>query len=447
MKHAIKKLFLFIPVLALICQAATLYNPPKAAAAFDASNVISDSVFENTTAMNAGQIDNFLNNNGGSCIRQLSGFVTPDPLGYSNGAYRFGGNVTAGQAIFNIAQHYHLNPQVLLATLQKEQSLITGEAGCHYDKPNPDDPAQVFACNLYSNGRLYRCTDACPWAYGGGCMNVAMGYSCPYYCNVDAEKFHLQMSGASWLLRFSEKRAYGVLSGYPGFDTGDETYTYTGPMTPGYRQRVTGGANTYYDGTWTTNDGVGVRITNGATASLYTYTPFVNGNQKFQNIFENTFAFGSTVSGGCIGNESLLPYVQRYYNHRTFMHFYSAFACDQGFLRSIGYTLEGPVFNTSPCTASYAVPVYRLYNPGTGIHFWTTTNETQTQLDAGGSGYRLEAGRVFCVAPPGAHPIVRLYNPKTFLHIWAAEPSQNDLNILSGPAGYTQWDGNAFYAQ
>jgi hypothetical protein len=449
MKLALKRLTWFAALLVLTLQGCLYYNPEKAAAAFDANTIISDAVFENTGSMSAAQIDNMLNGLGGSCIRQLSGFLTPDPLGYSGGAYQFGGNVTAGQAIYNISQRYNINPQVVLTTLQKEQSLVTGAKGCHYDRPDPDDPAQVFACNLYGNGNMYRCTQACPWAYGGGCMNVAMGYGCPNNCNVDSERFHYQISGGSWLLRFAEKRAYGILNGYAGFDSGDQNYTYSGPMTPGFRKRSAAGANTYYDGTWTTNDSVSVTITNGATASLYTYTPFVNGNQSFQNIFENIFGFGSTLSGNCLGTETELPYVQRYYNHRTFMHFYSAYACDMNFLKSIGYVLEGPVFNTTPCTAGYAMPVYRLYNPITGLHFWTTTNETQPQLDAGGSGYRLEAGEVFCVASPGmqgVHGIHRVYNPKTYMHLWVVDPNLNDLGYLN-TAGYTQSDSAVYFTQ
>jgi len=443
----LKRISAILPILVLLCQAVSFYTPTKAEAAGDPSAIISDSVFENVNSMSAAQIDNFLNNLGGSCIRQLSGFLTPDPLGYSSGAYRFGGNVTAGQAIYNIARNYNISPQVILTTLQKEQSLVTGIKGCHYDKPNPNDPAQVFACDM--GGRTYRCTEACPFSYGGGCMNIAMGNGCPYNCNVDVEGFHLQISDGSWKLRFAEVRAYGKLTNYTGFDAGDDSFTYSGPMTPGYRQRVAGGTNAYYDGSWTTNDGVSVNITNGATASLYSYTPFNSGNQSFRTIFENTFAFGSAMSGNCLGTESQLPYVQRYYNHRTFMHFYSAYACDTNFLKSIGYTLEGPVFNTTPCTASYATPVYRLYSPSTGLHYWTTTNETPSQLAAGGSGYQQEAGTVFCVATagmPGVHGIHRLYNPKTYLHIWAVDPTVSDLGIIS-KAGYSQSDGPVFYTQ
>lgn len=438
---------LFALAFLMSVQVVFVYKPPQKVDAFDPSIIISDSVFENTASMNASQIDAFLNNIGSSCIRQASGFVSPQPLGYSSGAYRFGGNVTAGQSLASIAQNYNLNPQVLITTLQKEQAITTGGAGCHYDRPNPTDPAQVFACDLYHSGRSYRCTQACP--YAGGCMNIAMGYGCPGYCNVDLELFQMQLSAASWYLRFAEQRSYGRLSGYAGFDSGDDTYSYSGPMTPGYRQRVAGGANTYYDGTYTTNDGTTVTITNGATASLYSYTPFVSGNSKFQNIFQTTFGFGSATTGACLGNESQLPYVQRYYNPRTYEHFYSAYACDQGFLRNIGYNLEGPVFNDTPCTATYAVPVYRLYNPRTQQHFWTTDNLSQSQLDAGGSGYRQEAGIVFCVATPGmpgTHTVHRLYNPNTYLHLWAVDPTLGDMGNISR-AGYAQSDGPAFYTQ
>ena len=107
------------------------------------------------------------------------------------------------------------------------------------------------------------------------------------------------------------------------------------------------------------------------------------------------------------------------------------------------------MFNDTPCTAAYATPVYRYYNPGTGQHIWSTDNLTQPQLDAGGSGFRIEGGQVFCVAQagmPGVHTISRLYNPRTYLHIWASDPTISDLGNLSR-AGYSQSDGPVFWTQ
>src|SRR5665213_2926149 len=218
-------------------------------------DIIDDQVMNNTGSMSIGQINTFLNSFPGTCLGTNSGFSTSDPLGFSGGAYQYGGNTDAGTAIYHIATHYNLNPQVLIATLEKEQGLIDGTS-CHPEYQG-DAPAfyswsQHTACS--GNGTPYSdcgpvtcgsnttysdCSYGC--MYSGGCATVALGYSCPGFCKKSFASFSAQISGGSWVLRFSEARAYGQLTGYSGYDSGDEYIGYYGPMTPGYRQRVSGG--------------------------------------------------------------------------------------------------------------------------------------------------------------------------------------------------------------
>jgi hypothetical protein len=231
--------------------------------------------------MSTSAINSLLNRYSSSCISPNNNFTTEDPLGFSGGNYQFGDEVSAGQAILDIAQNYHINPQVILTTLQKEQSVVTGELGCH---PNTPDPSQ--SQNSPCGTAKTPCTEACTFA--GGCLPIATSYSCPNYCYAGIEGFSNQLSGGTWLLRFAEQRAYGRLTGYAGYDAGDETYTYTGPMTPGDRKRSSTDTLHYYDGAWTDNNGNSVTITNGATASLYTYTPFIN-DTHFSTIFSSWF--------------------------------------------------------------------------------------------------------------------------------------------------------------
>lgn len=257
-------------------------SPKLAFADFNANNLMDDAVFDNNTTMTASQIDAWLNSFGSSCISSNSGFRTPDPAGWSaavtsNHGYTFGGNVTAGQAIYDTSQIYHVNPQVILATMQKEQSVITGGAGCHYSNPSPG-----MACT-YS---------------GGGCVFIAMSYACPGGCDYSYNGFSLQLIAGTWLLRFGEQRAYGNLNNYPGHDTGDENIYYSGPMTAGVRQRSASSSAVTYDGSYTTQDGTNVTISNGPTATLYWYTPFISGNQSFVNLFESWF--GSVHGGGYV---------------------------------------------------------------------------------------------------------------------------------------------------
>lgn len=282
------------------------------AAAYGTVNILDDLVMNNTSSMSVAQINTFLNSFSGTCLGTNSGFATADPLGYSSGAYRYGSNTDAGTAIYHIATHYNLNPQVLIATLEKEQGLID-TTSCHPESQG-DAPAfyswgQHKACsgngNPYSdcaavtcgNNTTYSdCSYACK--YSGGCVTVALGYSCPGFCKKSFASFSGQISGASWVLRFSEARAYGQLTGYAGYDSGDENIGYSGPMTAGYRQRVAGGSSVYYDGSYTDSDGNTMRIANGATASMLSYTPFYARSYTNDKLFHTSFVnwFGSTYA-------------------------------------------------------------------------------------------------------------------------------------------------------
>jgi hypothetical protein len=291
----IRKLAYGLAALIITVTSVFVFLPArKASAAFDPNMIMSDSVFENTGTMSAADIDAFLNRFGSSCISPNSGFRDFKPLGWSttNNRYEFSSStVTAGEIISSAANFYHVNPQVLLATVQKEQSLVTGGAGCYYE-PNKNEP---FSCDLWGNGRTYNCTDACH--HSGGCINIAVGNQCPYYCDANYEGFSMQLISGAWTLRFGQQRSLGHIRDYAGYDAGDDVLRYSIPMVQGTRQRNTDEEAVYWDGYYTPGDGGSVTITTGATAALYRYTPFKSGNSNFVNIFENTFGFGSTVDG------------------------------------------------------------------------------------------------------------------------------------------------------
>ena len=69
-------------VFGLLIVAATLI-PGKAGAVFNANNLMDDSVFNNSSSMDAGQIDTFLNAQPSSCISTNNGFSAPNVVGYN----------------------------------------------------------------------------------------------------------------------------------------------------------------------------------------------------------------------------------------------------------------------------------------------------------------------------------------------------------------------------
>ena len=109
--------------------------------------------------------------------------------------------------------------------------------------------------------------------------------------------FSQQVIHTAWLLKFAEQRSEGNINAaiiQGSWDNSDDLQLcYSGPMTQGWRQRCPNGPVTYYDGYYTA-DGTSIHIDNGATASLYFYSPHLSPNQNLINIF--TSWFGSPFS-------------------------------------------------------------------------------------------------------------------------------------------------------
>ncbi|NDC22198.1 hypothetical protein EBZ57_02395, partial [bacterium] len=297
----LRKIILYtVSVLAIFSSSIT---PLASAANYGSVNIISDRVMNNTGSMSAAQVQTFLNSFSGNCLG--GSFVTPNPLGYSAGAYQYGGNVNGGSAIYNIAARYNLNPQLIVATLEKEQGLISRNGNCDYN--NPASAPATYNGNAVTcgSGTSYTdCSFACQNTPTGGCVAVATGYACPGFCKKSFNGFSKQISGAAWVFRFAQARAYGQLTGYSGYDSGDEYISYSGAMTAGFRQRVSGGSSTYYDGSYTDNDGNTMYITNGATASMLNYTPFYARSYTADKLFRSRFTawFGDPTADNPLSN-------------------------------------------------------------------------------------------------------------------------------------------------
>lgn len=276
--------------------ASTLASPLAKAASFTPNNIIDNSVFDDVNTMTPVQIDAFLNGFPSSCISPNSGFRAIDPTGYSQATgYTFGGYVTAGQVIYDAAKAYGLNPQVLVVTLEKEQSLVSGRnnfAGyCNNGDEHKYAAALGFGCpdspNTYSYTglNLYQRNGVVVGNVGPTCVN-----------SVSKAGFSQQVIRAAWLLTFGRQRAEGntgwaVING--SWNNTDDLYScYGGPMTQGNYRVCPNGQPTYYDG-YVTIDGVATHMDNGATAALYWYTPHFHGNELFSTLFQSYF--GSVI--------------------------------------------------------------------------------------------------------------------------------------------------------
>ena len=273
------------------------------ALAFNNNDLIDDGVFNNTNTMNAAAIDNWLNSNfPSSCISTNNGFSAPDVIGYSpsgpvaTGGFSYGSDVSAGTIIYHAAQVYGLNPQVILTTLEKEESLISGSG----TSGNPG------CSNLrYTAAMGYLCTDTVtPHDYSGfelyslhGTPVTSVSGTCTQSAHVAG--FSRQVIVAAWQMKFDQNRSEGNVgwniqrSNYPNagntWDNSDDPQTcYSHNMTQGYYQVCPSGPYATFDGLYSI-DGTTVHMDNGPTAALYNYTPHFPGNQNFDSIFQNWF--------------------------------------------------------------------------------------------------------------------------------------------------------------
>ena len=108
---------------------------------------------------------------------------------------------------------------------------------------------------------------------------------------------------------------------------------------------------------------------------------------------------------------------------------------------NIGWDDEGLAWHSSE--EPDAVPVYRLYNPNSGDHHYTTSSREYTYL--GTKGWKKE-GEAWKAAPESYFcPVFRVYNPNatTGQHHFTEDEIERDELVRRGWKG----EGIAFYAE
>lgn len=209
------KFYLFTFILAFIAVFIAFNNVQAEDYPFDPNYIISDAQMFDYNSMTLGEIQHFLQNKGSS----LAWLITEDHEGNKK---------TAAEIIYLAANEYKVNPKLLLAFLQKEQSLITLE--------NPKESR----------------------------LDWAMGYGACDGCSGDDPRvqkykgFGKQVDNAAGAMRFYSEHAneYGFI------------------RSAGESKEINGQILVFK---------------NQATANLYTYTPHLWGNELFSFLFNKYF--------------------------------------------------------------------------------------------------------------------------------------------------------------
>lgn len=257
-----KRLFgTIVASLGMFAVLAILATP--AYAAYNSNNIIDDGRFTNYTTMDEAAIQAFLEaRNSG-----LKNYVDPSV------------NQSAAKIIRDAAWDFGINPQVIMSTLQKEQSLMTN--------PSPS------ASNI----------------------NFAMGYGCPTTGSCSYPGFYTQVRNGSWQLRFNMHRAAGnngTWTGPSGAVWGNSAISYACKnSTAYYSTGLFPGRNVTFYAHTNGQAYANVAIANAATAAMYCYTPHVynpSGNPVYYSGSYNFVAFYERWFGPTQGE----PYKSEY---------------------------------------------------------------------------------------------------------------------------------------
>ena len=240
---------------------------------FDPGDIISDTVFYDSAAMSTDQVRAFIDAQnaactGSWCLRNLHVDTPAEPADQFCDAYPGGADQDAADVITDLAVACHLNPQVMLVTLQKESGLLN----------RTDVSAASYAA-----------------AWGWHCPDTGPGNSAN--CDPAHAGFFNQ--------------AYGMAKQWARYRVNPGSYRYQAGQTTEILWNVP--ASGCGGGT--------VHIANTATASLYNYTPYQPnaaslasypgtgnacssyGNRNFYFLF--TAYFGSTGGGSAVAAQGV----------------------------------------------------------------------------------------------------------------------------------------------
>lgn len=258
---------------------------------FDPNQLISDSAFKNKNAMSASEIQKFLDSKDSVLANTSSSFLEmlKEPIGNTSLAGVLEDNNlgssrrTAAQLIHDVSVQSGINPQVILVTLQKEQSLITGR------QTNSND--QLQRALDYAMG--FGCPDSQP------CGELYKGFYFQLFGNIDSESNRYLGAARSLMRSATTPGGRGPFYNGAAAKIGDTIVL----------------ANTLggYEGVQANQT---VTLENGATAALYRYTPHVfNGNYNFWRYMKDWFGTGSRDSAGgkSLGEGSVIKYNRAYY--------------------------------------------------------------------------------------------------------------------------------------
>ena len=375
---------------------ATLVFFALAGAAFaePPSLILSDENMRASNSMSVAEIQAFLDTQPGP----LKSLVTPDydkviTLSKTENNVNATPDVgeepkTAALIIWEACQQWQISPKVMLAMLQKEQSLLTR-------------------------------TDLTPTtlarAVGAGCPGHLVQTGNPVATNWFPGFGNQIWNGARLLDGYGEGKNGSTIALFkPGIYVTD---IYLKPNVKVYPETL-------------------------ATYKLYIYNPSIGGNTSFWNIYLANFGYPA-------GDPIVRP-VYRFYNIKNGTHFYTASSAERYSVATKltkTYRFEGTAYTVDTADPANVTPLYRFYNAKKGTHFYTSSEAERADVQARLSSiFKFEgvAYNVSSAPVEGATTVYRFFNKKTGTHFYTATEAERD-DVTTRLAATYRYEGIAFY--
>lgn len=145
-------------------------------------------------------------------------------------------------------------------------------------------------------------------------------------------------------------------------------------------------------------------------------------------------------TGSSSGSSASYGNVYRLYNPNTGEHFYTSGARERDGLVKLGWKYEGIGWKANK--RKNGNPIYRLYNPYNGDHHYTTSLKERNNLKEVGWKYE----NVLCYVPSSGTAVYRLYNPnakKAGAHHYTKKKTERDALKKFG----WKYEGIAWYSK
>lgn len=376
---------------ALVLSALLLCAPaPAHAAVYNPLNVISYETWRASSSMSVADIQAFLNAQTGP----LKSYVCTDSITSSSPARR-----SAASIIWRSAQAWNLNPKAILATLQKEQSLLTMS-----NSANAARLVKAMGCGVYGDANHDGKTDNRYPGFANQIYNgarVLSTYEITYHWHI------------------------GLTKNVTAYKTVTATHTVDGDVVS-YSKRVS----------YTKK----ITPANACTYSLYTYTPYYP-QKGFWDIYTRYFE-------DPLAPPRLRP-VYRFRDRSNGTYYYTASEAKRYTMirtSSKKWSFSGVSFTTDTSATANTFPLFQLYNTKTHKYFYTAYTATRDRLlKVRPAQWRFDRVAAYVShESSGTAPVWRLDSKKTHGSILTASASVKKT-LTTGKSATFRYAGVAFY--